>query len=581
MKRRFNLLSTMLTLLALAFGADISMAVATPTPQADDPINAPASPDQKGNATDLRGTPATEATVANDPDWNQDEIDKIITKFRPFNYTLTTDIETLPIQRRVTDYKQKHAVMAVPIMDCVLHKATSQTSNGVLVLSIGSNPSNNHITGDEARMFGRSQTVHVQGVDGYTQDQQNTVKGDLMLKVVKHTGSEIHLIPVNGKWVTSEYEVPALAVGTKLQIMATAAHTAQLKVSPKNSKPVPVECFLQKKVMNTAIEDEWKEKKKSVNFFTEDIKENALMIFRQENERTKLCGVPNVLQEEDADLGVVNCYYEEGVLTQLLMKYCTNGTLTFRDLISMQRMQFGKWSMSNTAEVYCSYGFNEQLLNLDFTKVAQTNILTEQTTYGINITKFRTSFGTFNFKLCPILDEMGYEDCAMVIDMKNAVHYWKQPNRGEKKSVNMSEDNKEPLEATRDIHVKIDCLCLRGYNSMLVGPASTIYNMDTVYDNVKVYDFHASVTSGGSTVYYTMDSTHTGSTYDGTTAAKSKYFIGGGTEANGFPQELKNGLLIYLHDAALTFNEGDIIEYDSSLNNGSGGWKKYSGALAA
>ena len=303
-----------------------------------------------------------------------------------------------------------------------------------------------------------------------------------------------------------------------------------------------------------------------------------MAVFRQENERTKLCGASNVLQEADADLGLVNCYYEEGVLTQLLMKYCTNGTLTYRDLIAMQKMQFGKWSMSNVAEVYCSFGFIEQLLNLDFTKVAQTNILAEETTFGINITKFKTSFGTFNFKLCPILDEMGYEDCAMVIDMKNAVHYWKKPNKGEKTTVDMSKQSEEPLEATRDIHVKIDCFCLRGYNSMLIGPANIIYHMDTIYDNVKVYDFHAKVTVSNADYYLSLDSTHTGGTYDGSTAEKSAYFIGNTDVAEGTaPSALVDGLLVYLHDAALTFNAGDIIQYDASASS----WKKYSGALAA
>lgn len=573
-----NLFSILLTLLALLVGADLSMAnapTATPPAAADNvPQSQTASPDTKGLNTDLSGTPATEAAVANDPDWNDDEIDKIITKFRPFNYTLTTDIESLPRQKRVTDYKQGHAVMATPVMDCTLQKAVTQTSTGYVELTIGVGSSYN-ISPDAQRMFGRSQTVHVKGVDGYTQDTQNTVKGELVLKVVSRSSTKITLIPINGIYVTSQYEVPAIPIGTKLQMMATAAHTAQLAVSPKNSKPVIVDCYLQKKVMNTTIEDEWKEKKKKLPYFTEDIKENGLMVFRQENERTKLCGAPNVLQENDEQLGVVNCYYEEGVLTQLLMKFCTNGTLTYRDLIAMQKMQFGKWSMSNTAEVYCSYGFIEQLLNLDFTKVAQTNILTEETTFGINITKFKTSFGTFNFKLCPILDEMGYEDCAMVIDMKNAVHYWKKPNKGDKTTVDMSKQSDEPLEATRDIHVKIDCFCLRGYNSMLIGPASIIYHMDTVYDNVKVYDFHASVAYNDTTKYFTMDSSAAG---DGSAVGTPKYFINHGIANYGeYPTALTDGLLIYLWDDALTFNAGDIIQYDASTTS----WKKYSGALAA
>ena len=151
-------------------------------------------------------------------------------------------------------------------------------------------------------------------------------------------------------------------------------------------------------------------------------------------------------------------------------------------------------------------------------------------------------------------------------------------NKGDKTTVDMSKQSKEPLEATRDIHVKIDCFCLRGYNSMLIGPANIIYHMDTVYDNVKVYDFHAKVTVSNADYYLSMDSTHTGETYDGSTAAKSAYFIGNTDVAEGTaPAELVDGLLIYLWDAVLTFNAGDIIQYDASTTS----WKKYSGALAA
>lgn len=568
-KNLYSVVSFLLTIVAMLMGVDVSMAVVPTTPpSSDDNQSQTASADTKGMNTDLSGAPATEHAVT-DSDINDDEVDNIITKFRPFQYTLSTDIESIARQKQVKDYKQQHAVMATPVMDCVTLADISQTSTGKVTLTI-----NTHISSDAARMFGRSQTVHVQGVHGYTQDHNNTVCGELMLKVISRSSSGIELVPINGIWDTDDYEVPAIPSGTHLQMMATAGHTAQLKVSPKNSKPVLVDTYLQKKIMNTTIEREWKEKKKKLPYFTEDITENALMVFRQENERTKLCGAPGVLQENDETLGVMNCYYEEGIMTQLLMKYCTNGSLTYGDLIAMQKMQFGKWSMSNTAEVYCSYGFIEQLLNLDFTKVAQTNILAEETTFGVNITKFKTSFGTFNFKLCPILDEMGYEDCAMVIDMKNATHYWKRPNVGEKTTEDLSKGGEEPLEANRDRHIKIDCFCLRGYNSMLVGPSDKIYGMETVYDNTKVYDYYDTITVGGTTKYFTMDSTASG---DGADASHKAYFINGTITGYGCPAALTDGMLIMLHDAAKTFNAGDLIQYDASTTS----WKKYSGALTA
>ena len=144
----------MLTFVSMLMGADLSMAITPATPQTDVPQSQEASPDAKGHETDFTGTPATEASITGDEQFNDDEIDKIITKFRPFNYTLTTDIEILPHQRKVNDYKQGHAVMATPVMDCFLQKATTATSN------ITSRHMANLMHGTSSRTTCASTTLH-------------------------------------------------------------------------------------------------------------------------------------------------------------------------------------------------------------------------------------------------------------------------------------------------------------------------------------------------------------------------------------------------------------------------------------
>ena len=577
-KSLFNLFSFMLTVLAAVFGADMSMAMAVAAGD-NEPINRPADPDSKfydpenptdprNLKTDLSGTPATEKTVK-DSDINDDEIDNLVVRFRPFNYTLSTDIEKIARQKQVTDYTIKHPVMATPIMDCKNRKLyTAGGSDTSITLTIGASSAN--LLFNEARMFGKSQTFIAKGVPGY---KGTTAEGDLMLKVVGRASDGVVCVPVNGYQATPSSDMVLhddIPLNTKFQMLATAGHTAQLVVSPKNQTPVFVDANLQKKIMNTTIEKEWKAKKKNMAFFTDDIADNAMMIFRQENERTKLCGAGGMLVEDDETLGKLNCYYEEGVMPQLLMKYATTGALTYKDLVSIAKMQFGKWSASNEAEMYCSYGVIEQLLNLDFTKVAQTNVLATQSEFGVDITKFKTSFGTLNIKLCPILDEMGFEDCAIVLDMKNAVHYWKKPNVGEKSKEDLSKGGEKPVEADRDRYIKIDCFCLRGYNSILVGPTEKIYGMDTVYDNRSdIYEFY----DHKSTTYYSLDPA-TAST--GTGAQATPYYWIGSADSAA-PDALVDGLLIHLNSDALTFKAGEIIRYDASISS----WVKYSGIITA
>lgn len=534
--KKFTLLSFMLTLLALAFGADLSMAAVAVGD--NEPIEGIPSPDTKDLDTDLSGTPATEKTVK-DSDINEDEIDELVVKFRPFNYTLSTDIETLARQKQVTDYTVKHPVMATPVMDCTNKlQISGGTTTYDATLVIGASSAN--VTFDEARMFGKSQTFIVKGVTGYKWDgTQNVAEGELMMKVVGRSHEGIKVVPINGYWNSSTNKFAIkdnITTSAKFQMLSTACHTAQLVVSPKNQTPVFVDANLQKKIMNTTIEKEWKKKKKNIAFYTDDIADNAMMTFREENERTKLVGAGGMRVENDEILGNLNCYFEEGVITQLLMKYVTNGTLTYADLVAMTRMQFGKWSASNEAEVYCSFGFIEQLLNLDFTKIAQTNVMATQTKYGVDVTQFKTSFGTLNFKICPILDEMGFENCAMIIDMKNAIHYWKRPNVSEKSREDLSKGGKEPVEADRDRYIKIDCFCLRGYNSILVGPSEKIFGVDTVYGNntnIVVDDELSENPSDGDMIYLTADD--------------------GG------------------------FTAGTLVIYDASITS----WKKYSGEITA
>ena len=568
--KKFNLLSILLTLLALAFGADLSMAAVAAGD--NEPINRPADPDTKDLNTDLTGTPATEKVVK-DSDINDDEIDDLVVRFRPFNYTFTTDVEKLARQKQVKDYSVKHPVMATPIMDCSNKKAISGGTtvyNATLTIGTGSY----NVTGAESRMFGKSQTFIAKGIPGYKWDGSNNVAdGELMLKVVGRSSEGILVIPINGYWnnSTSQFAIKDdIGVGVKFQMMATACHTAQLVVSPKNQLPKFVDANLQKKIMNTTIEKEWKVKKKNIAYYTDDIADNAIMTFRQENERTKLMGASGMLVENDEILGNLNCYYEEGVLTQLLMKYVTTDTITYKDIIAISKMQFGKWSASNEAEVYCSYGFIEQLLNLDFTKVAQTNVMATQTKYGVDITQFKTTFGTLNFKLCPILDEMGYENCAMVIDMKNGIHYWKRPNVGEKSKEDLSKGGTEPVEADRDRYIKIDCFCLRGYNSILVGPSEKIYGIDTVYDN----------RTDILTLTATMLETYTLG-LDPDASKSTSAFYTSNTDfaahvASGAPED---GLLVYLEaaDPYSGYAAGNIVQWDAASTS----WIKFHGSLTA
>ena len=107
---------------------------------------------------------------------------------------------------------------------------------------------------------------------------------------------------------------------------------------------------------------------------------------------------------------------------------------------------------------------------------------------------------------------------------------------GKDYKVDMKKGAGENREASRDIHIETDCLALKGYNSILVGPSNMILDL-----------------SG-----------------DDTTLNYS--------EEDAIPTEsLTDGMIVLLTAASGGWAEGDLIVYDAETKT----WSRYSGVIEA
>jgi hypothetical protein len=88
---------------------------------------------------------------------------------------------------------------------------------------------------------------------------------------------------------------------------------------------------------------------------------------------------------------------------------------------------------------------------------------------GVDLYKWHDAFGTIEFIHDPTLNDIEMEDFIVVLDMENAVHYVKKMEQEKKQDL---EKNGENREAERRIITTIDCVGLKGYNSVLFGPAT-------------------------------------------------------------------------------------------------------------
>ena len=446
----------LLSVLAVALGADSSFAmsvVETTTAEAT------AAADDKGLATQLNGTAAT-STHATESEFEDEEIEQTIAIFRPYRFPLEYDIIKNAQQVAVKTYHPTHYRSGSANLEVELQAEAAFAGSGLnKTIDIP-----NSATGFSA--LTEWATVYIESVKGYDVETGTVEDGALALFVTSVSTDKATLMVLN----PSASAMANLPKGTKIAVGTTAGYEAQMVVDPDNYQPVPKEVYLQKKLCNIVFTDDWKEQAKKVPFIEKDIRNNALFNFKRKNARTHWLGVQKRIKVKVPNLGEQYVYFEEGVLRQIPMFYpYADGQMQFADLNAIAKMQFAKYSANNEARVYCGKNAIEQLLNIDMT-VHKEIKFEDVTEAGMTIRKWKNNFGTLEFVHDPTLDDIGYEDFFVVVDIKNAVRYVKRDQRTDKQD--MKKGTGEVQEAQREIFSMIDCIALKGYNAILVGPAT-------------------------------------------------------------------------------------------------------------
>lgn len=459
--KRLDLLSVLFFGLAMLFGADAAMAMAVTDDTAD---AAGATKDEAGINTDLSGTAAS-ATQIREGDLADPEIDEYISKFRPYKFALDTDLRKKAKQHKVKGYEVEHyASGSTPLNGTIYAQVTKAAS---VTLTVGT-----HISKDDLKMLAPYSTLCLPNVMGY--DEAGTLEeGALMLEVLERTANTVVLGPINGPIEGGEMKVPVIPASTEFMVCANACSESQMQVSPENYQPRPKTVYLQKKIVNMVMTDHFKEIVKKVPFYEQDLKDDALYNFRRKSSRTLWVGKQRKVKRLISDtMGEEFVYTSEGILRQITNMFAMQDTLSFSDLVAICKMQFTDYSVSNEAEVYCGKDFMEKLLNIDFTKHKDISFTAHQD-IGIDIRSFNSTWGRLNFKHEQALDDLGYSNAAVVLDMKSATRYIKEEDKTQ--MVDMKKGAGETREATREIHTQIDCLALHGHNSILVGPTELLF----------------------------------------------------------------------------------------------------------
>lgn len=323
-------------------------------------------------------------------------------------------------------------------------------------------------TTGERKIFQEYFTAICKGVNGYDSTGQMEMPGvDLMLFFVgKNSTTEAPIaMAVNGPKTnaTDDYcTVPTIPAGTEIILLSSAAYETQKFIAPSTIVPVPERMYLQKQLCNNIVSDYFAAQKKRIQFNKSQIAEAILRQFRLESCRTAWVGQPGKfkVQAMDAAMGYQWDYFSKGIRWQFKRQYDLSSKITFADLINLSMVKFTGFNCTKKA----IWLLGKQLLN-DIQKIDLTlhkNIsVASNKTFGIECTRIHTVFGDIDLIHDPTLDALGYSNCGGLIDANGLVRYYM-------KNEDSKTENVDGEEASRQVVMTIDCLCLKGYSHIWV-----------------------------------------------------------------------------------------------------------------
>jgi hypothetical protein len=403
------------------------------------------------------------------------EIDDYVAKFQSHKYPMHTDFMTVARQIKV-DTKEP---IDYEIGEGVLDVTTTAETKG------GSHTANLGVTGNDAKRFVKGSTVIVEGVEGF--DDSGAYSGaPLMLIVESNVSGVVTVSALNGQLSNGDTIVPTFAEGKVLHIMAPALSESEVEIAPDAAYPMPKQHYLQKKVCAITYTDLFARIKKKARWNVQDLKDWQLDNFRRKCTRSMLIGVGAKFKKYNEKTGYEDAYTQNGVLRQIRLAYQTPAVTekwTYANLIAISKMAFGPFATTDTMEAYAGSNAIEKLLNVDL-EGHRDIIMNSDKKVEANLTTLKTTFGTINFKHEHALDDLGLSDYMVIFAMKDAKRFVYEGG----KTINIDHskgEGGEVREAKSSYYIQDDCLALRSYNSMIVGPEVTTIDYVNVEKVVK------------------------------------------------------------------------------------------------
>lgn len=448
------------------------------TVEAKEPVNPEGndrlSPGGKKDGQDLTGSQASSTQLREggllDKEWDSE-----IVKFYPFKTPILSIVRRMAKTVNIKNWSVSHQRVGGETLD---GQVTQKIVAGDTVEINSTNFSGS------IRPFYKGTTVIVSGVPGYKEGSKTKTEGTLMLYVIESNGKKAVMQAVNGipknegdtRENLDNMTCPEIPVGTTLLAASSAASESQLTITPENFQPREKSVYVQKKLLNIVFTDDYEKVKKEQPITVADLKTDAIIKYNLRAERTYLMGIKSRFKAETGDGQIEDVYTSEGIINQLTNTYAIGDEYTLSDLIAISKLQFTEFSENDRCFAFCGKNAIERLENIKLEGSHQNDFINHNE-FDLSFKRFKDTFGSLDFIWAQTLDLMGMSDFMVIFDPKASRRYVKIGRR--EQTNDMSKGGGEVRDAKRWIHKEADSVALRGYNSILVGPASKINKIAT------------------------------------------------------------------------------------------------------
>lgn len=448
------------------------------TVEAKEPVNPDTndrlSPGDKKDGQDLTGSQAS-STQLREGGLLEKEWDSEIVKFYPFKTPILSIVRQMAKTVKIKNWSVSHQRVGGETLD---GQVTQKIVAGDTVEINSTNFSGS------IRPFYKGTTVIVSGVPGYKEGSKTKTEGTLMLYVIEANGKKAVMQAVNGipknegdtRENLDNMTCPEIPVGTTLLAASSAASESQLTITPENFQPREKSVYVQKKLLNIVFTDDYEKVKKEQPITVADLKTDAIIKYNLRAERTYLMGIKSRFKAETGDGQIEDVYTSEGIINQLTNTYAIGDEYTLSDLIAISKLQFTEFSENDRCFAFCGKNAIERLENIKLEGSHQNDFINHNE-FDLSFKRFKDTFGALDFIWAQTLDLMGMSDFMVIFDPKASRRYVKIGKR--EQTNDMSKGGGEVRDAKRWIHQEADSVALRGYNSILVGPASKINKIAT------------------------------------------------------------------------------------------------------